>query len=400
MNEQKEVVIKIESLANSGDGVGRNEAMVHFVPFAVPGDLLEVAIEKKKKSFCRSTIVRIVEPSEHRIEPPCPYFGDCGGCSWQQVDYAEQLRCKSRIVADAMTRIAKIKDVVVADTVASPLEYGYRLRERFAIRRGKTGFFAAGSNRFVPVGQCMLADPEINEALKLLGPALADKDFRGYDGSVEITLNPDGELTLDFGPRLPLEQRETLVSIFKKEARDYTVYEGQRAFVQTNNAVNSAITERLLALPQLSTDKSLVELYAGSGNFTLALAGRVGSVTAVEKNREAVAQLEAALRDNDISNVELIRKWSVSALADIIESGKKPELVLLDPPRDGAAEDIRQIAELRPATVIYVSCNASTLARDISLIESEGYAIDSVTPFDMFPQTPHVEILTVLNLKG
>jgi 23S rRNA (uracil1939-C5)-methyltransferase len=399
LSEKKEVVVEIDSLANSGDGVGRVEGMVHFVPFAVPGDKLEVTVEKRKKTFCRSTIATILEKSEHRIEPPCPYFGSCGGCSWQQVAYAEQLRSKRKIIEDAIARIAGLKDAVVSETVGSPHEYGYRIRERFTFSAGKIGFFAAKSNRLVPIDKCLLAHGEINDALALLRSCLDGQAFRGLAGSVELTLNPDGEVTFDFQPRLPPEQIERLVERFKVEARDYTVFAGQRLFMQTNEAINALMIEQLLALPQLVAEYSLVELFAGSGNFTLPLAGKVARIAAVEKSRDAVAQLELALGAGKITNVELIRKWSVSALGEIIESGQRPELVLLDPPREGAADEMYQIGKLKPKAVIYISCNSSTLARDISLIETEGYAIDRIIPFDMFPQTPHVEIMTVLKLN-
>jgi len=364
--------VTIEKLVFGGDGLARTGAQVVFVPFAAPGDVLRIRVTEVGRGFARGAIVEIVQPGPSRRDPRCRHFGVCGGCTLQHVGYAAQVEAKAEFVRESLRRLGGI-DWSGAIPVRTGAEYGYRARAELQARRGHLGWFRAGTHEIVDVTECPVLVPEA-EAL------LAGLREERPRHAVHIAVGDDGVATAD--PRATVHRRVA--------GLDFEV--APDAFFQGNRVLADALVEDATAG---ASGACAIDLYAGAGLFSLALARRFTRVVSVEGRRAASAQAAANAQRNGIANVEFAQQPVEEWLA--AHTGSRPDLVLLDPPRAGAdARATRLIAALGASAITYVSCDPATLARDLRAFGAAGYRLESVVALDMFPQTHHVETVAKL----
>ncbi|MDB4956451.1 MAG: deoxyribonuclease/rho motif-related [Myxococcales bacterium] len=362
---------------------------VTFVPNTVPGDRVRVGLVKETKSFARGELVEVLAPSPSRVEPPCEYFrAGCGGCQWQHVARAAQLEAKQAIVANALRNIAGLAIERIADP-APPL--GWRRRARFHVVGGRVGLYANASHRLIPLAHCPQLEPALEPAFKAVAsvtPPDGELAFvRGHRGEIVVGL----ERSWRGAPAL-IGRAGIVGVIAGDDVHGETVieiepdlYGGPWDFAQASAAGNRA----LIAATQAALGPGpgrLLELYAGAGNFTRGFVAAGWDVTAtdVEPPRKPIA------RARFISGAA---QWVLGKLEGMFDA------IVLDPPRTGAAEAIDGIVKISPKTIVYVSCDPATLARDVARLVTAGYRAERAWPFDLMPQTSHVEVVLRLTLE-
>ena len=338
--------LQIDDVAFGGKGVGRSAGKAVFVPYTVDGERVIARIVREKKHLAEAELLEVLRPSTHRVQPECAYFGQCGGCSYQHISYAHQLAIKTRQVEQTLRRIAHLHDVPMQPIVASPAPYGYRNRITVHAENGAVGYYRREAHRLIDVERCPIAAPEVNEALADL------RARRPRDG--HYTLRAPGS------PRL---------------------------FAQTNSGVADALAQHVAALLSGGGDL-LVDAYCGSGFFAKRLRNIFARVIGIEWDRYAVAAARETASPGETylaGDVEAELDRTLGA-ADLAATA-----VIVDPPAIGLSTAARQtLLALPVATLVYVSCNPATLARDLRELQP-AFAIASVTPFDMFPQTAEIE---------
>lgn len=421
--------VQIEDLAFGGDGVGSIQApgdeldgIRCFVPFSVPGDILEVEIEKKTHRFVRGRIAAIQQASDQRCEPGCPLFRHCGGCSWQHIDYAFQLEAKKNILHQNLLRIGGI-DIEPADTVPSPAEYGYRGRLRMRVLpNGSLAFHAAAGGDLVEVESCPLAVEALNDLLRRVRegeislPADSTVLFQMIDGKAkwEVEARKSGRDSRRRGRGKPGNPEKTGRSAGAAALGGAAeAEESGIGFHQVNEEVNHQVRQKVFGIAeQLRGDRGaesfrVLDLYCGNGNLSLSLTEAGAHVAGYDTNGASLEEARKNFRRNsgEEGGGQLFLK-KIDALAAVREvaSGRvrpfgthRPDLVILDPPRGGVgAEGMKAICELQAGTILYVSCDPATLARDLKEAVEQGYHVEEAIPFDMFPQTSHFESLAVL----
>ena len=354
-----ELELRIDSLAAGGMGVGRHAGLVVFVPLSAPGDTLRVRVTRARRRWLRAEIVEIVEPGPERREAPCPYYSRCGGCDWMHIDAAEQSRARVAIVCEALRRIGGLDALPPVELVPSPQVFAYRARARVAYGPGQVGFRARGSRELVDVERCAVLDAGAQEALT----ELRENPPKGRG---ELEIRSYGE-TVRVGPR--------------------TYQISPRDFFQANGALWERWYE--VVVEACGTGELAVELYAGVGFYTVGLAERFARVIAIERG-------VAARQAQQNTQIRVIRAaaedWTPRELAQLA-----PELVLLNPPREGCHRSVLDaVCESSAERVVYVSCDPATLARDLARCASE-LRLTRLIVMDSLPQTHHVEVVSVLN---
>ncbi len=362
------VDLKIQDVAFGGKGVGRESGKAVFIPFTIDGEIVSAELVREKKQFAEAELVDLKESSPHRVNPECPYFGRCGGCAYQHISYEHQLAIKWRQVRDVLQRIGKLKDVPMRPIIPSPEQYGYRNRITVHAEDGVIGFFRRDSHRLIDIERCPISRDEVNRALA----ELRTQHVR------------DGHYTLRAG----------IVP---------------RVFSQTNEAVANALRDLIRQLIPLDQEL-LIDAYCGAGFFAKGLLDKFRGVIGIDWDKFAIAaaQENATRKETYVAGdieVELERvlkqgavEAPVSATISPSVGGTPATTVIVDPPATGLSANIRKlIIDLAPATLIYVSCNPATLARDLNELQQK-FRIDSVTPLDMFPQTAEIEVAVHLRL--
>ncbi len=399
--------LTLERMAHGGEAIGRHEGKVIFVPFGVPGEVVEVEIVEDRGSYARGRIVAVVSPSPERTDPPCPHFGECGGCHLQHMRYEAQLRWKAEIVRDQLRRIGKIEDPPVRPTIPSPDPFGYRNQVQFSVSAdGRLGFQAMRSHRVVPISRCWIAHPMLQalyEALDIEGLSLRRLTLRCgvRTGDRMVIFETEG----DEVPVLETDLRVSLVLLTEEEKAipliglDYLTEEvgGVRfrisapSFFQTHTEMAEQIVRRVVEWADLHGTESVLDAYCGVGLFAAHLAPRARRVVGIEAHPAAAADAQHNLAA--FPHVE-IRTGTVEAMAPTLEGPF--EVVVVDPPRAGCSKEaLDALLRLAPRRWIYVSCDPATLARDARHLLDAGYRLREVQPFDMFPQTYHIETVSL-----
>jgi tRNA/tmRNA/rRNA uracil-C5-methylase (TrmA/RlmC/RlmD family) len=362
------VDLKVKEVAFGGKGVGRDNGKAVFIPFTIEGERVSAKIVREKKQFAEAELVDLIEASPHRVQPPYPYFGRCGGCSYQHINYEHQLAIKFRQVRDVLHRIGKLADVPMRPIIPSPSSYRYRNRITVHAEDGVVGFFRRESHRLIDIESCPISCEEINRQL------------------AELRAQPvrEGHYTL------------------RAEA-------GPRVFSQTNDAVARALRDLIDRLVP-KNQELLIDAYCGAGFFSKALLGKFERVIgidwdkfAIEAARENATEKESYVAGNvDVELERLLHANAAEAAVSAADPGNlrvrtrapTPKTTLiLDPPATGLSSTVRKtIVDLAPAMLIYVSCNPATLARDLKEL-GDKFKIESVTPLDMFPQTAEIEVV-------
>ena len=355
----QEIDVEINDIGFGGRGVGRIDGVACFVPGVIEKEKVRVKIAKVKSRMMEAWLLEVLEPSPYRIEPPCPVFLKCGGCSYQHIDYSHQLQIKETQLREALRRLGGLSEPPVKPMIASPEPYGYRNRIAVHVRDGNVGFSAEGSNRVIPVKKCLIASPEVDLGFQDLLKA------RPRDG-------------------------------------DYLIGEKKRygGFRQVNNAVAEILKETVREAVRPSGEAApiaglLVDAYCGAGFFAHELQALFAKVIGIERSIASVAMASRQAAENEeylAGDVEL-------KLGEALSAGKPEETVLLlDPPSEGLAElAMETILQNPPARIVYVSCNPATLARDAKRLAG-NYRLVQVTPLDMFPQTAEIESVSVFEL--
>ncbi|HEY1240384.1 MAG TPA: class I SAM-dependent RNA methyltransferase [Bryobacteraceae bacterium] len=389
----------VEKLVYGGDGLSRVDGRVVLTPFVLPGERIRAQPEKEKAGLIRARALEVLEPALERVPAPCPYFGRCGGCHYQHAPYELQLASKQAILAEELRRVGKMEPPAAIDVVAGE-PWGYRNRVQLHIERGRLGYREARTHQLCAIDHCPISSPKLNETIAALNQMLRDRRWPRFVRTIEIftdeqqvqlnvtdTMQPVARRFFDWCA----EQIPGLVS-------GPLDYQGRfrvsgNSFFQANRFLLDKLVET--ALEQTSGESAL-ELYAGVGLFSLPLGERFHQATAVESGTAAIRDLQFNLERAGRANVTAEKETAEEHLQSLAQA---PEFVLLDPPRAGLGKMVVQrLCELRPPLVTIVSCDPATLARDLAVLVSGGYAIDKMTLVDLFPQTYHME--TVVRLRA
>ncbi|MFP4351612.1 MAG: class I SAM-dependent RNA methyltransferase [Puniceicoccaceae bacterium] len=390
----EEKILRIDDLTNLGVGLGRIDGWVVMVPFALPGETVRARIFRNRSNFSEADLVEVLEASPDRVAPECPLFGACGGCQYQHLRYEAQLQWMRNQVREAFVRIGGI-EADVPLPVPSPKRYGYRSKITPHYRQWREGgdfpigFLRAGQRtRLIDVPRCPIATPAVNAAL----PALRDR-IRGQA--------PKGKKKKN-GATLLL--RETMEGVVTDPRAMVTERVGERVFqfragefFQNNPSVLPAFAGYVAGQAAAGAD-FLIDVYCGAGLFSLFAADRFERVVGIEVSAAAVTLAESNAALNGIANAEFRAGEAGAVFARILDFPADRTAVVLDPPRRGCDEGfLRQLSEFGPARIVYVSCDPATQARDLRILGDAAYRIEAVQPFDLFPQTRHIENVATLS---
>lgn len=426
-------LVTFDGLAAGGESVGRDEnGRAVFAFYAAPGDLAHVVLTEESPRWARGELQLLETLSPARVAPPCPYFGrnalqrndfPCGGCDWQHIEYARQLEAKRSLVVQALTRIGRLTDADSRVEACAPSPpYGYRNKASFVAGQGRIGFRARGSHELVDIETCLIQSDDNNAVLTCAREAAARGLAPAGDWKLTVRAASSGEslavltaaawpASAEFAAALSavpslagvlhrVDERAPLKKIWGRDWLEETV-DGlvfrvrADGFFQTNSALVSTLFSTVLEWSEVQNNESAVDLFCGAGLFSLGLARAGAEVTGIERSRAAIEDgranaarngLAANFVDGDVGKVlgSLPRcRWS---------------LVVLDPPRAGAAAAVPALLKLAAPRIVYVSCDPATLARDVAAL-GEKYEVVRVRPLDMFPQTAHVETVCLLRLR-
>jgi 23S rRNA (uracil1939-C5)-methyltransferase/tRNA (uracil-5-)-methyltransferase len=387
-----ELELLIEDLTNLGDGVARHDGWVVFVPFALPGERVRARIWRNKRQYSDADLVAVLEPSEDRIEPVCPLFGDCGGCQYQHYAYSAQLEWKRRQIAALLRKMAGIEHEVNACIAAGEHAYGYRSKITPHFRRpphiGGTpiGFQRFASRSIVDVPQCPIASPAINEQLIRSRAALRSGQLRfKRGGTLLLRDSMDGVVT---------DMRAEVTENVGQFSFRFVAGE----FFQNNPHVLPLMVDYVIGKAKGNDGDVdyLVDTYCGVGVFAICAHQQFKAVTGVEVNEQAGRLAQVNIADNNAANVRVAVHPAEAIFAGLDYAASRTA-VIMDPPRKGSsAEFIEQLIAFAPRRIVYVSCGPDTQARDLKLLLDAGYGVVDVQPVDLFPQTRHIENIVTL----
>ena len=408
--------IQLERYTYGGETLGRlSDGRAVFVPFGLPGERVRVRLTEERKNFARGEIIEIFETSKDRIQARCKHFGECGGCHYQNLPYEKQLEIKTEILRDQLTRIGKIENPPVQRMVACPNPWNYRNHIQFSLsEKGKLGFVRASdrsspSKDILEISECYLPEPSIND----FWPRL---EFEPETGIERVSLRTGQEddlmLMLESGslepPELEIEagisvthnyEENTVVmagndhTFIRVSGRDFKV--SAPSFFQVNTDMAEAMVQYLLDHLPITQASTVLDIYCGVGLFSAFLAPKCRTVIGIEASPSACADFVFNL--DQFENVELYEGLAEDVIPHL---EGKPEVVLVDPPRAGLEKNVVDgILNLKPRVIAYVSCDPSTLARDARRLIEGGYKLKQVAPFDLFPQTYHIESISMFEPK-
>jgi len=424
---QREVVVHIDSMAFRGYGVARVEGKVVFIPYSVTGEKARVEIVQEKKDYSIGRLREILLPSPRRVNPPCPYFGVCGGCQWQHIDYAFHGILKKEVLEQILSRIGRLKEIAPISVVPSPAPYDYRVRVQLKIEGKRMGYYQERSHSIVDIDHCPISHPVVNEMILLLR-----KEFPSLYQMKEVEVNVSPEegkgvfvlhplsvqarmdpllntflqthpivkgialVTEDASIHLGDPHLHYTISLDRGEKRLLKLRASPESFSQVNLEQNRRLIQTVLEFSEVKKDETVLDLYSGIGNFTLPLALRAKEALGIEENRRAVEDARFNAEQNGIrcrfipGRVEnILRNWGE-------EKPDLPHLIVLDPPRTGCKTILDQVVRLKPKKVVYVSCEPTTFSRDLRLFLERGYKLERLSLIDMFPQSYHMEVVGLL----
>lgn len=386
----QELDVRIENLTNEGSGVARVDGWVVFVPFALPGERVRCRIYRNHKNYSNADLVEVLEPSPDRVAPACPLFGSCGGCQYQHLAYERQLDWKRRQVEELLRHMAKIEHPVLP-VIASPRQYGYRSKITPHFHRpkggeiGAIGFLRAGTrNAMIDVEQCPIAMAALNDQLQAVrAEARANQNAFRNGATLLMRAAVNGVLTRP--DEIAVEQVGSMK--FEFQAGD---------FFQNNPFILPEFVGYAVEQARASGARHLVDAYCGSGLFAISAAPAFQEVIGVEISESAVRKAAHNAEINGLGNCRFLAADAGEIFRSVPHSGRDT-VVILDPPRAGCSEDfLRQLFAFDPCRVVYISCNPATQMRDLVLFGEAGFRLEAVQPFDLFPQTKHLECVMTL----
>lgn len=390
----EEVELVIDNLSNMGDGVGRINNWVVFVPYTLPGERVRARIYRNDKNCSMADLVEVLEASPRRVQPQCPVFGYCGGCQYQHLDYAAQLEWKTAQVADLL-RLQAGLELPVKPAIASPVTYNYRskitphFQKPKDARMGSIGFLRAGSrSEICDVKQCPIAMDPINAALPALRKAVQQAAGQYKRGATLLMRVSEGSVITNNN------------AVCTEKVGDLTFNFLAGDFFQNNPYILPAFTDYVARQACAGGAKYLVDAYCGSGLFALTLASHFEKVLGVEVSETSADWARANARSNNISHASFLAA-SAEAIFEQVDFPAAESAVVIDPPRRGCdMAFLNQLFAFGPERVVYVSCNPATQIRDLAEFDKAGYEVIEVQPFDLFPQTKHLECVATLRKKA
>lgn len=401
---------KIEGVAFGGGGVARvprgdgQGGITAFVPFTVDGDIVQAEVRSVKKRHLTGRLKKIVAPSPHRVNPPCRYFARCGGCCYQHIDYPHQLEIKHDQVVQALKRIGGVPDPYVRPVIASPSPYSYRGKAEFHFFRdsdgGKAGFFDISGANIIEIERCEILDESINSSLAEARGSLREG---GRPREERLVL-----WSREFEPlpapccRLPGELNEPENKNNERITRvvkDTAFLVPRSGFFQNNKFLTGKMVDIVLEAARCSAGDSVLDLYCGSGLFSIFLAAAGARVLGIEAEADAVECARQNALNLGLGNAQ----FHVGQVEDQLKALTAGvfSVIVLDPPRAGCDKNVLSgIIDLKPDRVVYISCDPATQARDLRDLLSGGFSLAFVQPMDMFPQTMHIETVALLERYG
>lgn len=402
--------ILLEKLTYGGEAMGRlPDGRAVFVPFGLPGEQVRVRLTQDKQNFARGELVEVVTASLERIDPKCKHFGKCGGCHYQNLSYENQLRAKTEILRDQFQRIGKIENPPVKPIVASLLEWNYRNHIQFHLTaEGKVGFVNSKGNSVFPIEECHLPETSIDSFWREL-QFESNKEVErvslraGHNEELMVVLESENFET----PELEIEADVSVVHLFDEHpvviaGRDHfvvSVHEkdfrvSAASFFQVNTKMAEKMVEYLLARLPVSMSTTVLDVYCGVGLFSKFFASKCEQVIGIEASESACEDFVFNLDEFD--NVELYEGTAEEILPGLAGRLDSSTYIIVDPPRAGIERHtLDAIISIKPQIIAYVSCDPSTLARDAARLINGGYRLVEVTPFDLFPQTYHIESISI-----
>ncbi|MCL2672444.1 MAG: 23S rRNA (uracil(1939)-C(5))-methyltransferase RlmD [Clostridiales bacterium] len=440
LQKNTEITLAITALGSEGQGIGRLNGLAIFVPYTLPGETVRALVIKARPNYAIGKLAEVLEPSPHRVTPRCAVHEKCGGCGLQHLAYAEQLIGKRQAVTDALTRIGGFAAPSVSECVGMENPWHYRNKGAFPFGsvdgRPTLGMFAARSHRLIPITDCPLQGRAVMRTAMQAGVWARRNKIPAYDESTGAGIlrhiiareTPTGEVMATLVTNGGPEQARGLADALQAESlyhnkntrqtnaitsEEYTHLSGAASLLFPLNGlifaagpasflqVNTAQTEKLYALaietlnPQ--PHERITDLYCGIGTLTLGIAQRAKEAIGIESVPQAVADARENAARNGIQNVRFLTNTVEEGLPKLLQEGPPPDAILLDPPRKGAEPAaLDAIVQSGAARIVYVSCNPATLARDLRILCDNGYTLQSTTPVDLFPHTPHVETVALL----
>jgi 23S rRNA (uracil1939-C5)-methyltransferase len=426
------VKVTIESLAHDGRGVAHVEGKVIFIDEALPGEEVEFVYTDSRKDYAEGKVVSLLSKAADRTEPLCPHYGVCGGCSFQHVESAAQIRIKQELLNEQFKRIGKIEIPELWQPLEGP-HWGYRRKARMGVKyvakknRVLVGFRERRHPYLAEIDSCVVMHPIVGTKLLALGEMIAGLTIRDKIPQIEVAIG-DEQCVLSFrvlepetaedqekmrifgqqhnmslcvqskGPDtiVPLDGELEVIPTYALPDQGIEFKFRPAMFTQVNYEINKQMINRVLETLDLNESDTVLDLFCGLGNFTLPMAKFAGLVVGIEGDQPLVNHAKENARHNNISNVEF---YAADLSKDIIDqpwANRKYNKIMLDPSRAGASEVLKYFKKWQPEQIVYVSCNPSTLARDAGILVNElGYKLVKAGVMDMFPQTGHVESIAL-----
>jgi 23S rRNA (uracil1939-C5)-methyltransferase len=423
-NAKSEITLEIDSLSYGPYGVGRMDGKAVMVPKTVPGDRIAASIVEAKARYAIGEVLHVLTPSPVRQTPPCPFVNECGGCPWQHIRYDAQLKAKQQNVENALRRIGRLDGFELRPIIPSPQEYRYRRRIRLQCdRTGKLGYFRPASHEVIEIDDCLIADGKLtgfiaplrrwvhdlatavdfveivagDEANQIVVVGKTGGEFVPRDeGACESIFDKAGGIAglVLHGPNWRKTWGRTAISVVAEHGISMKV--DADVFTQINAEGNQKILDELLTAGEFQSQDRVLELYSGAGNFTFSIARRVSEVVAVEGSRLSIQNGNLNAQRHGIENVHWVCSAVPAALSRLKQRRKKFTRLVLDPPRAGAKGLEADLASFGAERLLYLSCDPTTLARDLGALASHGYKLRMVQPIDLFPHSFHVESLALM----
>jgi len=445
------IELDLDDLANGGDCVGHYNGLAVFVDGGIPGEKVQAKVTQKKKNYARAELIEVLDTVPSRVNPECPVFSDCGGCQLQHIDYEEQLVHKEKTIKDLLERIGGMEDVKLNSVIAAEPNLAYRNKAQFPLAEDReakivSGFYQQGTHQLVAYDSCHIQHPLINrianKTLEIANEfgvsAYDEKKHKGFLRHllvrVGICTNQAMLILVTNGNKFPLvkeisekimEEVPELVGIIQNiNTRKTNVIMGNenkvqvgedyyydfigdvkyaispQSFFQVNTLQAAKLYDKVLEYAQLTGKELVLDAYCGIGSISLYLAKQARKVIGIEEVSEAIKDANKNAQLNEIENCEFISGKVEDKLAEILNRGENPDIIVFDPPRKGLADSvIEAVLKTLPSKIIYVSCNPATLARDLKKLTGI-YDIKEVQPVDMFPHTYHVEVIIMMTYCG
>jgi len=433
---QRETPVEVLSLSLDGRGVARPEGKTLFVRDALPGEVVEVEIEKSGKRFDEGRAISVITPCTSRVEPACPYYTQCGGCDLQHLDPEHAIVLKQQELLTQLAKRAKIEPESVDAPLCGSEKFGYRRAARIGINQRDSGEFLMGfrrrgSNKLVDIEHCAVLTPKINMFIGALRHTLAQferikhitqveiiEGSSGLEAELRATRNLSDELSRELASLA--HAQEVNLSVRAKDLPTRTLNANPAAtklmindaplfkfelefsasdFVQVNAEVNELMINRVLEWLQPKPEERVLDLFSGLGNFSLPLAKRVQQVTAVEGSATMVERSLENAAKNGCSNIQAFATDLSDPDTEAGWLADSYDLILLDPPRQGAAEIIQALKDHKPRALAYIACDPASLVRDAETLVNQGYRFSRLCVADMFPQTHHIESLALFERR-